>query len=427
MLPENREMLVLCLLLKAAGINNDSPAYTTRAKDTIKRIDSDYFEDPEYRKIYRECADAISSEQELNLISLDDRYPNSRIYTDILPIESLLDYGSVIHLSDYTDDLIEEHNQRLIKKIAKVSTSTASSQDKLAEVQYYTEQIKLTTGGLQPKLIKDLYAMCKDRAEKIPCGYTNIDDAIGGGFERKRLYTIAARPNCGKSTMLVNLATKFASSELKTAFLTLEEPTEHSVQKFANLLTADKDIRDADEACDVALSDPNNEKVNNHLVVTEYGNKVNLMASLCGDYDVILVDQLSFMKTDKPTESKALEVSTVVHDLKEYAVKHNKVLIMACQINREGNNHKGEVPQLHHLKDSGGIEEASDVCILMHTENEDKIIHANIAKNRCGSKQVVYMNAVFDKCKISPLLNYDPNANQPKHAVYNFHNDKDLI
>ena len=223
----------------------------------------------------------------------------------------------------------------------------------------------------------------------------------------------------------MNLGLHFAKDGLNTVLLTLEMPEEHMVKNFATLLTSSQIFATDELMIEDAKTNPSYQKVNQHMAITERGNKTTTIKSICEHFDVILIDQLSFMRTQAKTDTRAQEVSAIVHELKEYAVQHNKVVLLASQINREGANHKTEVPQLHHLKESGGVEETSDVVFLMHIDEEENVLHCNIAKNRTGAKKVHYMRPHFSKCRIDELKGY--NKQQDDAQSYDISKDKDFI
>ena len=79
-----------------------------------------------------------------------------------------------------------------------------------------------------------------------------------------------------------------------------------------------------------------------------------------------------------------------IRKFRELAIKKDFIGVICSQINRVGAV-AGEEPQLHQLKETGVLEEHSDVVILIHnpyvmTHNEDDINKATliIAKNRNG-------------------------------------------
>jgi len=75
----------------------------------------------------------------------------------------------------------------------------------------------------------------ENRAVGIPSGFDKYDDAIGGGFRRKTVALIGARPKCGKSTLADNVAIH-VSHRLKIPVLMID--TEMCVEDHQNRLLA---------------------------------------------------------------------------------------------------------------------------------------------------------------------------------------------
>jgi replicative DNA helicase len=395
-------------------------------KEYTKQLNTDLFIYHKHSKIFAEVNKSIESGQTVDLLDLDNKFPESGI-TNLTAFVDLTSFASTAHLNHYIKSLIVEYKKHEFKKLGEALVSDKeTSEDKLALMEFSKDKFIIGEEVMAIKPVIDLYDKCTQITEKHPCSYQQLDTILGGGFERKRLYTIAARTGCGKSTMLLNLAHNFAQNNLKAVFLTLEMPEEHTVRSFAIRLTYKTNTKNDIELMNEAKTNPSYQAINQNLSITELGNNIESIKQLCSDFDVVLIDQLSFMRTNKKTETRSQEVSTIVHDLKEYAVKHNKIVLLAAQINREGANHKGETPQLHHLKESGGVEESSDVVLLMHIDSDKPdILNVNVAKNRTGEKKMLHMKANFAKAKIDEIQNYNEEKQEPDE--YDILNDKDFL
>ena len=83
--------------------------------------------------------------------------------------------------------------------------------------------------------------------------------------------------------------------------------------------------------------------------------------------DLIIVDYLQLTKTTHGSrnggyENRVQEISSITKDLKALARDLNVPVLALAQLSRAA---EGIEPQLHHLKESGSIEEDSDVVGLM--------------------------------------------------------------
>ena len=102
------------------------------------------------------------------------------------------------------------------------------------------------------------------------------------------------------------------------------------------------------------------------------GNRIN---------DCVIIDQLSCVQ-EQPLkgETKASLFGRITAGLKQIANQYNIPVILCAQINRQGTDE----PLLHHLKDSGSIEEDSAVVLVLHSVNVDSPTQVICAKNRGG-------------------------------------------
>ena len=97
--------------------------------------------------------------------------------------------------------------------------------------------------------------------------------------------------------------------------------------------------------------------------------------------ELLIVDLLGKVSPDTREKDRYREVAVVSHGLKALAKELSIPVIAVCQLNRDsvGDGEAG----LHHLRESGDIEQDVDVAILL-TKKEDDTRKLRIAKNRNG-------------------------------------------
>ena len=109
-----------------------------------------------------------------------------------------------------------------------------------------------------------------------------------------------------------------------------------------------------------------------------------------------------FRAAPKRRENRNLEVGQIARGLKSLAKDKHCTVLALCQINRAGNdNHQ---PKLSALRESGEIEQESDVVIFQWTSEEDLAkrflkLAVYLAKNRHGAvkQRVVTWDRLY-KC-----------------------------
>ena len=105
--------------------------------------------------------------------------------------------------------------------------------------------------------------------------------------------------------------------------------------------------------------------------------------------EVIIVDYIQLMRTGGNEENRVQEVSTITRNLKSLARELNVVIIGLSQLSRAAGD-AGLEPKLSTLRESGGIEQDSDIVLMLWKDKEDtpvgapRLIHGSVAKNRNG-------------------------------------------
>ena len=84
--------------------------------------------------------------------------------------------------------------------------------------------------------------------------------------------------------------------------------------------------------------------------------------------DLVVLDYLGLMGTDKRVENRQLEVSEISRQLKSIALEL-KIPVLACaQLSRANASRENKRPMLSDLRDSGSIEQDADVVMFLHRE-----------------------------------------------------------
>lgn len=117
---------------------------------------------------------------------------------------------------------------------------------------------------------------------------------------------------------------------------------------------------------------------------------------------VVILDYLQRVRSGSQS-NREREVAVVAEELQQLARRTGIILIAAAQLNRSSQIEGNAGPQLHHLRESGLIEQIADAAFLIHKTDEDRMT-INLAKNRWGPGDRHVEYAVdFAMCRIKPL------------------------
>jgi replicative DNA helicase len=116
------------------------------------------------------------------------------------------------------------------------------------------------------------------------------------------------------------------------------------------------------------------------------------------DLGLIIIDYLQLMSSHRRVESRQQEVSEISRSLKLLAKELDIPVIAVSQLNRDPEKRVDKRPQLSDLRESGSLEQDSDVVMFIHREDlysEDPsvkgVADVIVAKHRNGPVDKVKM------------------------------------
>lgn len=238
----------------------------------------------------------------------------------------------------------------------------------------------------------------------IPSGIPRLDQ-ICGGWQAGQLIGLAARTGEGKTALALQMAL-FAARNKWNRERKDWDGRGHSVV----LLELEMSSRELGHRAMAHLDGPPMWKMRDGSAMTDF-DKINLQAArgrLEGlqffvddpprlrlsdlrararrwrkriGMELLIVDLLGKVSSDSREKDRWREVAIISHGLKALAKELSIPVIAVCQLNRDsvGDGEAG----LHHLRESGDIEQDLDVAILL-TKKENDTRKLKIAKNRNG-------------------------------------------
>jgi replicative DNA helicase len=214
----------------------------------------------------------------------------------------------------------------------------------------------------------------------VPTGFADLDE-LTSGFQPADLVVIAARPSMGKTALTLNIAQHAAiEAQVPTAFFSLEMSKESLVQR---MLTSEARVdaqrlrkgmlRDDDfprlaRAAGILSSAPVYIDDTPGITMLEMRSKARRLKAEA-DLGLIVVDYLQLMQGPANSESRQQEVSMISRGLKSLAKELSVPVVALSQLSRAPEQRAGEDkgrPQLSDLRESGAIEQDSDVILFIY-------------------------------------------------------------
>jgi replicative DNA helicase len=211
----------------------------------------------------------------------------------------------------------------------------------------------------------------------IPTGFHQLDE-ITNGLHPGQMVTVAGRPGSGKSTLAMDFARSAAIKNHKpTAIFSLEmgkleimmrlfsAEAGVALQNMRSGHMSDQDwtrlARRSSELAEAPLfidDSPN-------LTMMEIRAKARRLRQR-HDLQLIIIDYLQLMTSGKRVESRQQEVSEFSRAMKLLAKELDVPVVALSQLNRGPEQRTDKKPMLSDLRESGSIEQDSDVVLLVH-------------------------------------------------------------
>src|SRR5499427_638689 len=214
----------------------------------------------------------------------------------------------------------------------------------------------------------------------VPTGFVDLD-TLTNGLHPGQMVVIAARPAIGKSTLALDLARAAAiKHRLATVMFSLEMSRNEITMR---LLSAEARVplqamRTGQLGEDdwTRLARRMSEVVDAPLFIDDSPNMSMMeIRAKCRrlkqrhDLRMVIVDYLQLMTSPRRVENRQQEVSEMSRSLKLLAKEIDVPVVAISQLNRGPEQRNDKRPLLSDLRESGSIEQDSDVVILLHRED----------------------------------------------------------
>lgn len=253
----------------------------------------------------------------------------------------------------------------------------------------------------------------------IPTGFPELDSYLCGGLLQSQIMTIGGYPGMGKRDLALQIAVNIAMQGRKVVYFSRHRSEDDSFKRLTAL------------ACKVPqyeMAHPSHLNTIKPFMqalrdkpltilpywawcssVLRYRKKAPL--DIGDDCELLVVDDLQSLIDYVPKNSLCEEVSIALRRLRDVALDRRMPLVMISELNRKTLFWKNDAPVLSSCRDSGCIEEISDILVFLHRRNwkshkasdsGTSMVDVHIAKNgfggRCGNFQLPYSKSTGFYC-----------------------------
>ena len=315
------------------------------------------------------------------------------------------DSTDVFDLLEHADKSFMSINNSLItKKYDRVDTLTVRAIQELEDIRHSPQTIS-----------------------GVPSGYADIDN-LTHGWQNTDLIILAARPSVGKTAFALNLARNAAMNDIKpvpTALFSMEMSSGQLIRRlFASEaeMPLEKISRGRMDDDDMKkLFDSAVRKIGPAPLFIDDTPSLNIyqLRAKCRrlkkkeNVGLIIIDYLQLMSGtgENRNGNREQEISNISRNLKALAKELSVPIIALSQLSREvekrGAKDGTKMPQLSDLRESGAIEQDSDLVMFLYRPEYYDITQNEMGESNRGETIIriaKHRNGMLDTIKLRALL-----------------------
>ena len=411
----------------------------------IDIISPEEFYKDSHRLLYEAMRDLFAKREPIDILSL------TNLLEERKHLEMIGGRTYLAHLSNLvpTSSHVVSYAKIISKKAALRRLITASSE--IAELGYHEEEdIEKSLDTAESKIfavsqkflhhvfvaIKDILSDVFERVDElhkqrgklrgISTGFPDLDNILAG-LQKSDLIILAARPSLGKTTLALDIARHAAVKEkIPVGIFSLEMSKDQLADKLIcaeggidlwKMRTGhlsereeDNDFTRLSHAMGILAEAPiyiDDSATSNVMEIRAKSRRLQAEKGL----GLIIVDYLQLMESRERIENRVQEVADITRNLKAIARELSVPVLALSQLSRATEARIPAIPKLSDLRESGSIEQDSDVVMFIYRKAMDRglkkelspeekgIAEIHIAKHRNGPTGVVHL--YFDEKKVS--------------------------
>ncbi|MDR2073994.1 MAG: replicative DNA helicase [Oscillospiraceae bacterium] len=353
----------------------------------------------------------------LEKISLQEPSEEARCKSYLLELAQIV--PSISSASKYAQIVKEKYDIRALMISAQDILQSAREGENAEEILEFAEQkiFDIRNGNVHAGFshINEVLIQTVERLDTmlhtddsntfsgLPTGFGDLDRVIMG-LNKTDLILIAARPGMGKTSFALNIVENVSKQKnAKVAIFSLEMNKEQLVsrmissegkisgQKLRSGKLENDEWERLLETCGTLRN--LNISIDDTASITVPEMKARLRRF--GGADLAVIDYLQLLSSSKENPNRVQEISSITRQLKIMAKELTLPVICLSQLSRASEHRSEHRPVLSDLRDSGSIEQDSDIVMFLYRESyyanskiDENINHSEseciVAKNRHG-------------------------------------------
>lgn len=355
--------------------------------ENIKHYNKELFYNTEHQEIFKAIKELNNSNINIDQYTLSDYILKNKLIDKIRPsyvcglsisivsnfntyVATLKDYyikrkfKNMIQNIDFSKDG-EEINNNILKQLNEISK------------EYQEESQK----DFKEYLFEYINNMYETEVKGLETGLIKLDEYIGG-FNKGELITIAARSGIGKTTLAIQIILNMINKGYKLSLFSLEIPKSGIIDKFiSNNCKIEQDkirkkqISETDK--EKALTYISQNLTTKNIEIYEAKSDIEYICNrikrdkINRNIDIAFIDLINRVSNKNAKGGTRAEyIGSITRKLKLLALELQIPIVITAQINRTVDQRQDARPTVSDIKESGGIEEDSDLILGLY-RNKD--------------------------------------------------------
>ena len=255
----------------------------------------------------------------------------------------------------------------------------------------------------------EAYRLGGKRPGSVLTGLPSLDELIGG-FVPGNLITVGARPSVGKSAFGAHCSWRCALMGTTSLFISLEMTTPQIFARFLSMHSGVAYSRieqgrfSEDEYHALTLARDELAKLPLFVDDRSWATPADIASLIARtkrkfpDLALVVIDYLGLIKPGERYRGRKVdEVSEITAALKQCAKRHAVPIVLLAQLSRGPEGRENKRATLADLRDSGSIEQDSDIVIFPH--REDYYLAHMLKAAVVGSAQEIELTDRLRECR----------------------------
>ncbi len=394
----------------------------------VKVIDSlqpkDFYKQ-DHQKIYKSIVELFEKNEPVDLLALSTRLKEKKLLEEIGGNSYLTEIINTVptatHILNYSKIV---RRKRILRDLIGASQEiNIFGHDEEEDIDILLDKAEQKIFSIAQKgltqnfvLIKDTLEDAFERIDKLskhqgtlrglPTGFNDLDNILAG-LQKSDLVILASRPSMGKSSLAVNFAANIAiNQKIPVGIFSLEMSKDQVVDRLiASLANIDLwrlrtgRLSSNEEDNDFAKIQDAMAKLSEAPIYVDDAASSNVLQMramarrLQAEHGLglIIIDYLQLMESRNPMMSMVQQVTEISRALKGLARELNVPVLALSQLSRAVEQRSPQIPRLADLRESGSLEQDSDVVLFIYREDRyhlntsrKNIADIIIAKHRNG-------------------------------------------